>query len=220
MKKIIKLLIIIILIFFLINIVIIVTTNKKILTINKINDKKYDCILVLGAGVRNNYPSPMLEDRLKTAIELYNNKVAPKILVSGDHEYKNYDEVNVMKNYLIEAGIPSNDIFMDHAGLSTYDSIYRAKHIFKVKKMAIVTQKYHLYRSLYIANTLDINSIGISANKRPYAYQTKRDIREIAARIKDFFKCIIKPSPSYLGEVIPINGDGNITNDELEDTKE
>ena len=220
MKKIIKLLIIIILIFFLINIVIIVTTNKKILTINKINDKKYDCILVLGAGVRNNYPSPMLEDRLKTAIELYNNKVAPKILVSGDHEYKNYDEVNVMKNYLIEAGIPSNAIFMDHAGLSTYDSIYRAKHIFKVKKMAIVTQKYHLYRSLYIANTLDINSIGISANKRPYAYQTKRDIREIAARIKDFFKCIIKPSPSYLGEVIPINGDGNITNDELEDTKE
>ena len=220
MKKIIKLLIVIILIFFLINIVIIVTTNKKILTINKINNKKYDCILVLGAGVRNNYPSPMLEDRLKTAIELYNNKVAPKILVSGDHEYKNYDEVNVMKNYLIEAGIPSNDIFMDHAGLSTYDSIYRAKHIFKVKKMAIVTQKYHLYRSLYIANTLDINSIGISANKRPYAYQTKRDIREIAARIKDFFKCIIKPSPSYLGEVIPINGDGNITNDELEDTKE
>lgn len=220
MKKIIKLLIIIILIFFLINIVIILTTNKKILTINKINDKKYDCILVLGAGVRNNYPSPMLEDRLKTAIELYNNKVAPKILVSGDHEYKNYDEVNVMKNYLIEAGIPSNDIFMDHAGLSTYDSIYRAKHIFKVKKMAIVTQKYHLYRSLYIANTLDINSIGISANKRPYAYQTKRDIREIAARIKDFFKCIIKPSPSYLGEVIPINGDGNITNDELEEPKE
>lgn len=219
MKKIIKLLIIIILIFFLINIVIILTTNKKILTINKINDKKYDCILVLGAGVRNNYPSPMLEDRLKTAIELYNNKVAPKILVSGDHEYKNYDEVNVMKNYLIEAGIPSNDIFMDHAGLSTYDSIYRAKHIFKVKKMAIVTQKYHLYRSLYIANTLDINSIGVSANKRPYAYQTKRDIREIAARIKDFFKCIIKPSPSYLGEVIPINGDGNITNDELEETK-
>lgn len=220
MKKIIKLLIIIILIFFLINIVIILTTNKKILTINKINDKKYDCILVLGAGVRNNYPSPMLEDRLKTAIELYNNKVAPKILVSGDHEYKNYDEVNVMKNYLIEAGIPSNDIFMDHAGLSTYDSIYRAKHIFKVKKMAIVTQKYHLYRSLYIANTLDINSIGVSANKRPYAYQTKRDIREIAARIKDFFKCIIKPSPSYLGEVIPINGDGNITNDELEEPKE
>ena len=219
MKKIIKLLIIIILIFFLINIVIILTTNKKILTINKINDKKYNCILVLGAGVRNNYPSPMLEDRLKTAIELYNNKVAPKILVSGDHEYKNYDEVNVMKNYLIEAGIPSNDIFMDHAGLSTYDSIYRAKHIFKVKKMAIVTQKYHLYRSLYIANTLDINSIGVSANKRPYAYQTKRDIREIAARIKDFFKCIIKPSPSYLGEVIPINGDGNITNDELEETK-
>ena len=219
MKKIIKLLIIIIIIFFLINIVIILTTNKKILTINKINDKKYNCILVLGAGVRNNYPSPMLEDRLKTAIELYNNKVAPKILVSGDHEYKNYDEVNVMKNYLIEAGIPSNDIFMDHAGLSTYDSIYRAKHIFKVKKMAIVTQKYHLYRSLYIANTLDINSIGVSANKRPYAYQTKRDIREIAARIKDFFKCIIKPSPSYLGEVIPINGDGNITNDELEETK-
>ncbi len=155
----------------------------------------------------------MLEDRLKTAIELYEAKVAPKILVSGDHENYNYDEVNVMKNYVKENGITYEDIFMDHAGLSTYDSIYRASKIFKANDIVIVTQKYHLYRSLYIASSLDINAYGVTANKREYANQSKRDIREVAARIKDFFKCIIKPDPTYLGEVIPIKGNGDRTND-------
>ena len=155
----------------------------------------------------------MLEDRLLTAIELYNNKAAPKILVSGDHEYKDYDEVNVMKNYLKENGIPSEDIFMDHAGLSSYDSIYRTKKIFKADKVIIVTQKYHLYRSLYIAKSIDLNAYGVSATKREYMNQTKRDIREIAARIKDFLKCLIKPEPTYLGEVIPIKGNGDRTDD-------
>ena len=155
----------------------------------------------------------MLEDRLLTGIELYKKGISKKILVSGDHELSNYDEVNVMKNYLIENGIPSSDIFMDHAGLSTYDSIYRAKKIFKANKIVIVTQKYHLYRSLYIAGELDIDAFGVKANKREYFNQTKRDIREYAARIKDFIKCIAKPEPTYLGEVIPIKGNGDKTND-------
>ena len=217
MKKLIKIIIIVLIPIFLIaliNIFMILVTKNKIVKQKELN--KADCILVLGAGIRRNNPSPMLEDRLKTAIELYNQGIAPKILVSGDHEHDDYDEVNVMKNYLKENGIPSEDIFMDHAGLSTYDSMYRAKKIFKASKVVIVTQKYHLYRALYIAKSIDLKSQGISANKQKYAFQAKRDIREIAARTKDFFQCIIKPEPSYLGEVIPIKGNGDRTNDETQ----
>ena len=212
MKKLFKLLMIVILLLILINLYIILVTEKKIVSKNELNDD-IDCILVLGAGIRNNRPSPMLEDRLLMAIDLYNSDVASKILVSGDHENYNYDEVNVMKDYLKQQGIPSEDIFMDHAGLSTYDSIYRASKIFKANKIVIVTQKYHLYRALYIAKRLDIKVYGISATRHQYVNQSKRDVREVIARVKDFFKCIIKPEPTYLGEVISIKGNGDITND-------
>jgi len=215
MKKIIITVIVLVMITVIINLYVILGTKNLIVGDDTKFEDNIDCILVLGAGIRNNEPSPMLEDRLKTSIELYQKGVAPKILVSVDHEYKNYDEVNVMKNYLIEKGIPSEDIFMDHAGLSSYDSVYRAKKIFKANRIVIVTQKYHLYRSLYIAKTLDIDAHGVSADKRKYYGQLKRDIREYAARIKDFFKCLIKPNPTYLGEVIPINGNGDKTNDNL-----
>ena len=213
MKKIIKLIIILIIIAILINVYIVINTSSRISNIDDFTENDFDCILVLGAGLRDKKPSPMLEDRLIMAIKLYELGTAPKILVSGDHQYNDHDEVNVMKNYLIENGIPSNDIFMDHAGLSTYDSIYRAKKIFKVHKMIIVTQKYHLYRAIYIAKSLDFSTVGAMADKERYYGQTKRDIREFAARIKDFFKCIIKPTPRYLGEIFPISGDGNQTND-------
>jgi len=213
MKKILITLIVLFMITILINLYVVLRTKNLIIDDNKTLEDNIDCILVLGAGIRNGKPSPMLEDRLLTSIELYNKGVAPKILVSGDHEHQNYDEVNVMKNYLINNGIPSENIFMDHAGLSSYDSVYRAKKIFKASRIIIVTQKYHLYRSLYIANTLDMDSYGVSANKRKYYGQIKRDIREYIARIKDFIKCLIKPTPTYLGEVIPINGNGDKTND-------
>ena len=213
MKKIIKLLLIIILIIILINAYMIVVTKKLILNKDKITKDNIECIVVLGAGIRNGGPSPMLEDRLLTAIELYNSGVTNKILVTGDHEYADHDEVNVMKNYLKEHGIPSENIFMDHAGLSTYDSIYRASKVFKTNRFIIVTQKYHLYRALYISKALNINAYGVSATKREYVNQRKRDIREVAARVKDFFKCIARPSPTYLGEVTSIKGNGDITND-------
>ena len=87
-----------------------------------------DAILVLGAGVRpGGIPSNMLEDRLLTAVELYKKGICDTVIVSGDHGSPDYDEVNVMKEYLIEKGIPSERIFMDHAGFSTYDSLYRAR---------------------------------------------------------------------------------------------
>lgn len=172
-----------------------------------------DCILILGAGVRNNAPSPMLEDRLLKGIELYNKNISNKIIMSGDHGREEYDEVNIMKDFAIDKGIKSEDIFMDHAGFSTYESIYRAKEIFEAKKIIIVTQSYHLYKALYIANSLGIEVYGVSADLRTYTNQLSREIREIVARDKDFIKCIYKPKPTYLGDTIPVSGNGDITND-------
>lgn len=184
------------------------TTKNQI---DKVMDNA-DCILVLGAGVRNNKPTPMLNDRLEEAISLYKEGKAPKIIMSGDHGRDDYDEVNVMKDFAMNKGVPSQDIFMDHAGFSTYESVYRAKEVFKAQKVIIVTQDYHLYRALFIANALDIEAVGASANLRNYPGQSARDLREIAARCKDFISCIFKPKPTYLGDPIPVNGDGDITN--------
>ena len=141
------------------------SVNKRIVSVNEIREKS-DAILVLGAGLRNGKPSPILKDRLDVAYELYVGGYSDKILVSGDHGSKYYDEVNVMKKYLVDKGVDSNHIFMDHAGFSTYDSVYRAKNIFLADNIIIVTQKYHLYRSLYIASKLDVNALGVSSTLR------------------------------------------------------
>ena len=201
-----------------INLYVKLTTKHQI-----IKEKEYtnlsdvDCIIILGAGIWGDKPSPMLEDRLQEGINLYQNGVSDKIIMSGDHGKKEYDEVNIMKNYAIEKGIPSNNIFMDHAGFSTYESIYRAKDIFQAKKVVIVTQKYHLYRALYIANQLGLEAYGVGADPRQYVGATYREIREILARDKDFIKCIFKPEPTYLGDTIPVSGNGDVTNDGKQD---
>ena len=197
-----------------VNFYVVLSTKSRIISIDEAKDlTDVDCILVLGAGVYGNKPRPMLEDRILTGIELYNNGVAKKIIMSGDHGQEDYDEVNVMKSYAIDEGINSSDIFMDHAGFSTYDSIYRLKEIFEVDKVVIVTQEYHLYRALYIAKDLGIEAYGVSSNLRDYPGQLKREVREILARDKDLVKVIFKPQSTYVGEVIPVTGDGNITND-------
>ena len=172
-----------------------------------------DCAVVLGAGVRNGKPTPMLRDRILTGISLYESGAVPKVIMSGDHGSDDYDEVNVMKNFAMDKGIPDEDIFMDHAGFSTYETLYRAKGVFEADKVIIVTQKYHLYRALYIAEKLGIEAYGVPADLEDYAGQLKRDAREVLARIKDFATCIIKPEPTYLGDKISVSGSGSLTND-------
>lgn len=190
-------------------------TRNRILELKDLKQvEEVDCILVLGAGVNGLKPSPMLKDRLDASLKLYNKGISNKIIMSGDHGQDNYNEVKAMKTYGIEHEIPSENIFMDHAGFSTYDSIYRAKEIFGVKKVIIVSQEYHLYRALYIAESLGIEAYGYSSDTRKYKGNLKREIREILARDKDFVKSIIKPEPTFLGEAIPVSGDGNITNDD------
>lgn len=173
-----------------------------------------DCILVLGCLVHDSgEPSDMLEDRLRRGVELFKAGAGEKLLMSGDHGRVTYNEVQSMKQYAMGKGIDSSDIFMDHAGFSTYESLYRAKEVFRAKKILIVTQEYHLYRALYIAEALGMEAYGVSADYRGYSGQTARDIREILARNKDFLTAIFQPSPTYLGETVPISGDGDLTND-------
>jgi len=188
------------------------STEKYILTPENAGEG-YDCILVLGCGVHGDTPSHMLEDRLLQGIELYRNGASEKMLMSVDHGKENYDEVNVMKDFAAQRGVSAENIFMDHAGFSTYESMYRAKEIFTAEKILIVTQDYHLHRAIYDARAMGIEAYGVASNPRTYAGQLYRDIREILARNKDFIYCIIKPEPTYLGDEIPVQGNGNVTND-------
>lgn len=173
-----------------------------------------DCVLVLGAGVRpDGSPSLMLAERVDAGLSLWRAGAADKLLMSGDHGRADYDEVNVMKDRATAAGVPSSAVFMDHAGFSTYDSLYRAKAVFAASKVVIVTQRYHLYRALYIADRLGLEAVGVPCDTRTYAGQTYRDLREVLARDKDALKCLFRPKPTYLGEVIPVSGSGDATND-------
>ena len=188
--------------------------KQRILSSEEAAELNADCILVLGCGLRaDGSPSRMLQDRLDRGIELYQNAAAPKLLMSGDHGQEQYDEVNAMKKTAVEAGVPSSDVFMDHAGFSTYDSMYRAKEVFQAKRVIIVTQRYHLYRALYIAEQIGLEAWGVAAEDVAYAGQSGREVREILARIKDIGYCMIKPEPTYLGEAIPVTGNGDQTND-------
>ena len=167
------------------------------------SDTDPEVILILGCGIKaNGEPSDMLEDRLKTGIALYQTGVAPKILLSGDHEFDDYNEIAVMKRVCLEAGVPEEAILCDRYGLSTYDSIVRAAEVFGLERAVIVTQKYHLYRALYISEKLGMECVGIDADIRRYRLQWYRELREVLARCKDFYMIQRQAEPVYtaLGE--------------------
>lgn len=189
------------------------SVKERILSPAEAADLKADCILVLGAGVINGRPSPMLRDRLLQGINLYNAGASDRLLMSGDHGQIDYDEVNTMKRFAMDQGIPSECVFMDHAGFSTYESLYRARDVFLARKIIIVTQEYHLYRALYIADKLGLDAYGVASDPQQYGGQEYREIREIVARLKDVFTSLFKPLPTYLGETIPVSGNGDLTND-------
>lgn len=169
--------------------------------------------IVLGAKV---YPngglSPMLTDRLETGVLLYKLGRVDKLLLSGDHGQTSYDEVNAMLRYALEHGVPDEDVFTDHAGFSTYDTMYRARDVFKVTSALVVTQKFHLARAVYTARSLGLDAIGVPADIQPYANERRFAMRDWLARVKAFFQLhVTKPEPRYLGPAIPIDGDGRAT---------
>lgn len=154
-------------------------------------DEKYEAIVVLGAGLRaDGTPSNMLEDRLKGAIELYKSGVAPVIILSGDCSGEDYDEVSSMKKYCIQNGVPESAIVRDDKGFSTFETMHNVVKEMGYKKIMVVTQKYHLYRAVYLAKRMGADAKGFSTDYRDYIFlaQRKRDLREFAARMKDFFK--------------------------------
>jgi len=196
------------------NLAVLLGTRKSIVEPEEISPGWGDCILVLGAGLLpDGSPSLMLAERIRTGTELYARGAAPKLLMSGDHTRPEYDEVNAMKDAALAAGVPSADVFMDHAGVNTYNSMYRAKSIFGAKRVIVVTQAYHLSRALYIAKRLGLEAVGVACDTRRYAGQFNRDVREALARIKDYCQCFRLPPSAYGGEAIPLSGSGDVTND-------
>lgn len=196
-----------------INLYVIVSVRSRISAPAEATVQDADCIMVLGAGVKpDGTPSLMLRDRLDAAVALYQAGVCDRILMSGDHGTQYYNEVKAMKDYVVAHGVDAKQVFLDHAGFSTYESVYRAKEIFKADKMIIVTQKYHLHRAVYDAKKLGIDAYGVYSAGDHYAGQPYRSLREAVARVKDFFITIYKPLPTYLGDAIPVQGDnGNIS---------
>lgn len=174
-----------------------------------------DCILVLGAGMKaDGTPSLMLKDRLNRAIELYEAGVSDRFLLTGDHGRTNYNEVQGMKDYIMSRiDVPEDKIFMDHAGFSTYESMYRARDVFEVKNPVIVTQKYHSYRAVYAARTLGLDAVAAPNKRTKYRNGWMCELREVAAREKEFVNLCIQPKPTYLGDKIPISGSGLATKD-------
>lgn len=191
---------------------------KKVGTENTVafsSDYQAHTAIVLGA-----YVSPegrlcdMLKDRVDTAVELYKQGRVDKLLMTGDHGRTLYDEVNHMRKYAESLGVPTEDIFMDHAGFNTYDSMYRGRDVFLVNSALIITQGFHLPRAVYIARTMGIDAKGVPADKHIYRGVEYNEAREILARNKDFLNLhLLKPEPRFLGPTISVHGDGRQTHD-------
>lgn len=174
-----------------------------------VNDvPKTQLALVLGASVIAGQPSPILERRAAAAVELYRRGKVSKILVTGDNGALTHDEVTPVRKYLIDAGIPAGDIFLDHAGFDTYSSMYRARDVFQAQSITVVTQDFHLPRAVFIARHLGVTAYGYTAagGDKEHNY-----LREIPASDKAILDLFIRREPKYLGDVIPLDGDGSTT---------
>jgi SanA protein len=172
-------------------------------------------ILVLGSQIRGTKLSPVLQDRVEAGISLMENSKGEKLLLSGDHGQRYYDEVNAMRLYVLAnaPAIREEDIFMDHAGFSTWDSMYRARDVFEVKDLLIVTQQFHISRAVCMARSLGLDAVGYGVNQDRFSGRSLRSwrFREYLARVKAFYSIMTRPKPRYLGEKIPISGDGRAT---------
>ena len=168
--------------------------------------------LILGAKVFDDGRlSMMMQDRADSALELYESGKVGKLIMSGDHGTKTYDEVNTVKDYLLEKGVNPEDLFLDHAGFDTYDSLYRARDIFGVKSLIVVTQKFHLPRAVYIGRSLGMEAYGYVADRREYLGMFRNELRESLARSKALLDVVSGAKPKFLGEMIPIEGDSRLS---------
>lgn len=197
------------------NVWVVATTRSLIVSTEAAVSHDADCIIVLGAAVTpEEVPSGILEDRLDEAIALYFAGAAPKIIMSGNQEL-GYDEPSVMKEYAVSQGVPSEDVFCDYAGYTTYETMYRARYVFGVERPIVVTQTYHLYRALYSANGLGMDAVGAASDFHEYDGQSYYDVREIGARTKDFFQVLMKTPATELDAPTSVDGDGDVSDAEM-----
>ena len=197
-----------------INLVMVKSMEKYVYAeINQIPERA--TIMVLGAQIRGRTLSPILQDRVDGGIALLMAGTGQKLLLSGDHGDIYYDEVTAMRLYVLANApdIPHEDIFMDHAGFSTWDSMYRARDVFEVDELVIVTQNFHISRAVCMARSLGINAIGYGLPEERFGKNNIQawKTREYLARLKAFYSIIFNVKPKYLGEKFPIKGDGRAT---------
>lgn len=188
-------------------------SRERILSVSEavsaIEAGEYDCILVLGAGVHaDGSPTSMLYDRVSVGASLYTENTP--LLMSGDHT-GDYNEVGAMRTLALELGVPAEDIFLDHEGFSTYESLYRAKEKFGAERVVIVSQGFHLHRALFIARELGIEAVGVPADLRDYYLQTKYELRELLARFKDLYVAARSERTYEAGDKIDLSSDGSLT---------
>jgi SanA protein len=169
--------------------------------------------LVLGAQVKpDGTPSAMLADRIAAAAELYEAGKVDKLLLSGDHGRWSYDEVGTMREALLARGIPAEDVFTDHAGFDTWDSAQRARRVFGVGSVIVVTQRFHMSRALYAAHRAGLDATGYAADRRDYGRVMARlRVREALARVKVVADRVTGADPRFLGPRVPIDGDGRVS---------
>lgn len=162
--------------------------------------------LVLGAGLwADGSPTPALRDRVATAVDLYKAGKVKKLLMSGDNRFVNYNEPEAMKKLAVQLGAPAEDIVLDYAGRRTYDSCYRAKEIFEVKHIIVVTQRFHLDRSLFLCDALGVPALGVVADRRVYQTLPWWELREVMATVAAWWDVNIGHPVPVLGEKLPIN---------------
>jgi SanA protein len=171
-----------------------------------------DCALVLGAGVRDDgSPSDVLRDRLDESVVLYRAGRVRRIIVSGDHQTPAYDEPNAMRVYLEANGVPPDAIFMDHAGVDTYSSVWRAKHVFGATRIVVVTQRFHLARAVWLSRSLGMEAEGSAADRHLYRGIAWLEVREVVSRTKAFVDVTVGRTPRHSSGSINLAGDGRVT---------
>lgn len=194
----------------------VLTTRDRVGTVAQIardlEGDPADAVVVLGASVHaDGRPSDILADRLEVAADLYKAGAARAIIVSGDNRDSHYNESDAMKAYCVALGVPSEDVYVDHAGNTTYDSMYRAQAVFGAKRIIVATQAYHLYRAMFIADTLGMEAWGVATDKGAYDNQRAYSIREILARTKDFYAALLHLPVETGGETVSLDESGDLT---------
>lgn len=198
------------------NVVTVGATRGQVGTVAQMADRfaddPVDAVVVLGASVRpDGTPSDILADRLEVAVDLYKAGAARAIIVSGDNRTSHYNESDAMKTYCVSLGVPSDDVYVDHAGNTTYESMYRAQAVFGAKRIIVATQAYHLYRAMFTADCLGMDAWGVATDKGAYDNQTAYSIREILARTKDFYAALLHLPVETGGETVSLNESGDLT---------